>query len=43
MCGIAGFYNPHDHYLKEKNTAGKSLNPWRSARNTGGRMTPACF
>lgn len=18
MCGIAGFYNPHDHYLKEK-------------------------
>ena len=25
MCGIAGFYNPHDHYLKEKEHCGEIL------------------
>ena len=41
MCGIAGFYNPHDHYLKEKEHYESVLRAMAERlRHRGPRMTP---
>ena len=43
MCGIAGFYNPHDHYLKEKEHYESVLQAMAERlRNTAACPMPAC-
>lgn len=40
MCGIAGFYNPHDHYLKEKEHYESVLRAMAERLRHRGPMTP---